>query len=104
MNYVRHRERMRYTRSDMLAAFREKVRECLITPATLSTAPDPSTTGNPAFNSPWSFTGLPTVSFPIGLAPDGLPVAIQLVGWQIRDQELLRTAEWCEHVIRTWRQ
>ena len=47
----------------------------------VSTAPDPSTTGDPAFNSPWSYTGLPTVSFPIGLAPDGLPVAIQLIGW-----------------------
>ena len=54
--------------------------DALITPATVSTAPDPSTTGDPAFNSPWSYTGLPTVSFPIGLAPDGLPVAVQLVG------------------------
>jgi aspartyl-tRNA(Asn)/glutamyl-tRNA(Gln) amidotransferase subunit A len=72
----------------------------LITPATIGTAPDPSTTGDPAFNSPWSYTHLPTVSFPIGLAPDGLPVAVQLVGWSNHDHELLRTAAWCEDVIR----
>ncbi len=75
-----------------------------ITPATLGTAPDPSSTGDPAFNSPWSFTGLPTVSFPIGLAPDGLPVAIQLIGWKFRDEHLLDAAEWCEQAIRTARQ
>ena len=61
-----------------------------ITPATVGTAPDPSTTGDPAFNSPWSFSGLPTVSFPIGLAEDGMPFAIQLVGYDHREDELLR--------------
>jgi aspartyl-tRNA(Asn)/glutamyl-tRNA(Gln) amidotransferase subunit A len=76
----------------------------LITPATVGTAPDPSTTGDPAFNSPWSFTGLPTVSFPIGLSDDGLPVAIQIVGRKLADQLLLRTAAWCEQAIRTRRQ
>ena len=72
--------------------------DALITPATLGTAPDPSTTGDPAFNSPWSYTGLPTVSFPIGLATDGLPVAIQLVGWIMPwIDDLLRT----RRVVRT---
>jgi aspartyl-tRNA(Asn)/glutamyl-tRNA(Gln) amidotransferase subunit A len=70
----------------------------------LSTAPDPSTTGDPAFNSPWSYTGLPTVSFPVGLASDGLPVAIQLSGWPFFDESLLYAAQWCEQAIRTWRQ
>jgi aspartyl-tRNA(Asn)/glutamyl-tRNA(Gln) amidotransferase subunit A len=103
-DYIRARERMERTRDDLLVALREKEREFWITPATLSTAPDPSTTGDPAFNSPWSFTGLPTVSFPIGLAPDGLPVGIQLTGWPYRDRALLDAARWCEQVIRTWRQ
>jgi len=78
--------------------------DALITPATVSTAVDVSTTGDPAFNSPWSYTGLPTVSFPTGLAADGLPVAIQLVGSFWCDQFVLRTAEWCERAIRAWRQ
>ncbi len=63
--------------------------------------PDPSTTGDPAFNSPWSYTHLPTVSFPIGLADDGLPVALQLVGPRCMDSGLLRVAQWCEQAIRT---
>ncbi len=75
--------------------------DAVITPATLGTAPDPSTTGDPAFNSPWSYLRLPTVSFPIGLAPDGLPVAIQLVAYHGRDYDLLEIAHWCEQAIRT---
>ena len=78
------------------------------TPATRSScrrrsgpAPDTSTTGDPAFNSPWSFLGLPAVSFPIGLSPDGLPLALQLVGIGPGvDLDLLETASWCEDVVR----
>ena len=94
---------MRPARHKLLERLKEKDREFWITPAALSTAPDPSTTGDPAFNSPWSYTGLPTVSFPIGLASDGLPVAIQLIGWPRRDEALLKAAEWCEQAIRTSR-
>ena len=50
---------------------------------------------------PGAYTGLPTVSFPIGLSPDGMPVAIQLVGYVLDDFELLRDAQWCEQAIRT---
>ncbi|MHB1560531.1 MAG: amidase [Isosphaeraceae bacterium] len=71
-----------------------------VTPATVGTAPDLSTTGNPAFNSPWSYTGLPTVSFPVGLAGDGMPLSLQLVGYGLRDYNLLHTAEWCETAIK----
>ncbi len=75
--------------------------DALVTPAALGAAPDPSTTGDPVFNSPWSLLGLPTVSFPIGLSADGLPLAVQLVGRTGFDLALLRTAEWCETVIRS---
>jgi aspartyl-tRNA(Asn)/glutamyl-tRNA(Gln) amidotransferase subunit A len=78
--------------------------QAVITPATMNTAPDPSTTGDPAFNSPWSYLRFPTVSFPIGLAADGLPVAIQLVAYHGEEFELLRIAHWCEHAIRTSRE
>lgn len=104
LEYLHAESRMHLTMNALLKAFNEKEREFWITPATISTAPDPSTTGDPAFNSPWSYTGLPTVSFPVGLAPDGLPVAVQISGWFLHDQSLLRAAAWCEHVIRTWRQ
>jgi Asp-tRNA(Asn)/Glu-tRNA(Gln) amidotransferase A subunit family amidase len=73
--------------------------EVLLTPATTTPAPDAATTGDPAFNSPWSYTGLPTVSFPVGLAPDGLPLSIQLVGKRGSDESLLTVAAWCEKAI-----
>src|SRR5262249_50889501 len=54
--------------------------DLLLTPATTCPAPDKATTGDPAFNSPWSFTGLPAVSVPAGFSPDNMPLSIQLVG------------------------
>jgi len=71
--------------------------DVLLTPAALGPAPDPTTTGNPAFNSPWSLWGLATVTFPVGLSPDGLPLGVQLVG---TDRSLFSAALWCEDVIR----
>jgi Asp-tRNA(Asn)/Glu-tRNA(Gln) amidotransferase A subunit family amidase len=102
--YLQAKARMSSTESALWASFGRLDREFWITPATVSTAPDPSTTGDPAFNSPFSYMQLPTVSFPIGLAADGLPVAIQMIGWLGREEELLRAAQWCEQAIRTARQ
>lgn len=70
----------------------------LVVPAALGPAPDRSTTGDPAFNSPWTFTRSPTVSFPIGLSGEGLPLAIQVVGH--RCGLPFDIAGWCEQVIR----
>jgi aspartyl-tRNA(Asn)/glutamyl-tRNA(Gln) amidotransferase subunit A len=103
LDYIQAKDRMNSTAWAILGAMMQKV-HALMTPATISTAPDSSTTGDPAFNSPWSFTWLPTVSFPIGLAIDGLPVAIQVIGRFLEHHELLRDADWCEQAIRTWRQ
>jgi aspartyl-tRNA(Asn)/glutamyl-tRNA(Gln) amidotransferase subunit A len=75
--------------------------ETLVTPATVGPAPGTETTGDPMFNSPWSLLGVPAVSFPIGLSEDGLPLAVQLIGKAGADLELLRTARWCESVIRS---
>jgi Asp-tRNA(Asn)/Glu-tRNA(Gln) amidotransferase A subunit family amidase len=68
----------------------------LICPATTRGAPDAKTTGDPAFNSPWSFTGLPVVSIPTGLDGDGLPLGIQLVGREADEAHLFPVAAWCE--------
>ncbi|MBI1899800.1 MAG: amidase [Planctomycetia bacterium] len=68
----------------------------LVTPATITTAPTRETTGDPRFNSPFSYCGLPTVSIPCGLAADGLPVALQLVGSPWQEAKLLGVAAWCE--------
>jgi aspartyl-tRNA(Asn)/glutamyl-tRNA(Gln) amidotransferase subunit A len=73
--------------------------EVLLTPATTGPAPDARTTGDPAFNSPWSYTGLPTVSFLAGWSTEGLPLAIQLVGRPWAEAELLAAAAWCEEKL-----
>jgi aspartyl-tRNA(Asn)/glutamyl-tRNA(Gln) amidotransferase subunit A len=66
-------------------------------PATPTTAPATlDTTGDPKFNSPWSFAGLPAVTIPCGLADDGMPCGLQLVGPRNSELQLLRTAAWCE--------
>jgi Asp-tRNA(Asn)/Glu-tRNA(Gln) amidotransferase A subunit family amidase len=80
----------------------EKV-HAIAVPATLGPAPDRSTTGDSSFQAPWTFTRSPTVSFPIGLSADGLPMAIQLVGSQTDVKSLLGVASWCEQVIRAKR-
>jgi Asp-tRNA(Asn)/Glu-tRNA(Gln) amidotransferase A subunit family amidase len=103
MKYLHALERRRSTLREMEEAMFLQKLDALVTPATVSTAPGPFTTGDPAFNSPWTFTGLPTVSFPAGLAADGLPVAVQLVGDGLTDLGALRIAEWCEQAVRNSR-
>ena len=104
LDYVRARDGQFVAMKKIMSPmFRYKV-QAAITPATVGLAPDPSTTGNPAFNSPWSYCGLPTVSFPTGLTSERLPAAIQLVRYIVLDYDLLRTARWCEDAIRTSRQ
>jgi aspartyl-tRNA(Asn)/glutamyl-tRNA(Gln) amidotransferase subunit A len=95
--YARCKEQQRQLREVMQACF-EGV-DALLTPATTGPAPTAETTGDPAFNSPWSFTGLPTVSFPAGWSPDGLPLALQLVGRPWEEADLLAAAGWCEGVV-----
>lgn len=73
----------------------------LITPATTGPAPDRSTTGDPCMNAPWSFTGMPTVSFPVALDDDGMPLAVQLAGARNADWGLLDAASRCERILRT---
>ena len=78
---------------DVVAAMEEV--DALICPATVGPAPTPETTGDPAFNAPWSYTGQPTVSIPIGLSRDGLPLSFQFVGRMDEDAALLSVAGWC---------
>jgi aspartyl-tRNA(Asn)/glutamyl-tRNA(Gln) amidotransferase subunit A len=102
--YERAREGSKKKMASYLEARAKHEFHAVITPATIGTAPDPSTTGDPAFNSPWSYLRFPTVSCPIGVAADGLPLAIQIVECRGRDVELLQIARWCEQAIGSSRQ
>ena len=72
----------------------------LLTPATPGPAPTSETTGPPVFNSPWSYTGLPTISLPFGWSPDGLPLALQLIGPRFGEAQLFGIAARWEADIR----
>jgi aspartyl-tRNA(Asn)/glutamyl-tRNA(Gln) amidotransferase subunit A len=95
--YARCKDHQKHLAREMLGCF--KTASVLLTPATRGPAPDASTTGDPAFNSPWSFIGYPTVTLPTGRFADGLPLGLQLVGPPWREAELLAAAAWCEEAL-----
>jgi Asp-tRNA(Asn)/Glu-tRNA(Gln) amidotransferase A subunit family amidase len=104
VGYIQAIDRRNSNEDTFVNAFIQHKLDGLITPATVGTAPDRGTTGDPAFNSPWSFIGVPTVSFPTGLSSDGLPLALQVVGGGgSYTHKLLRVAQCCEQAIRNSR-
>ena len=73
--------------------------DVLLTPATPEIAPrDLNTTGDASFQSPWTSSGLPTITVPTGLSESGLPLAIQLAALPFEEGKLLAAARWCEAV------
>ena len=72
--------------------------DILLTPATRDPAPDAATTGDPLFNSPWSYLGFPTVCIPVAWSRDGLPLSIQLAVCRAAEEVLEVAAQ----VRRIW--
>jgi Asp-tRNA(Asn)/Glu-tRNA(Gln) amidotransferase A subunit family amidase len=67
--------------------------DAILTPAAAGVAPRGlSATGDPAFCTLWTLTGLPSLSLPILAGEGGLPLGVQLVGAAGHDARLLRTA------------
>ncbi|MCC6417700.1 MAG: amidase [Gemmataceae bacterium] len=97
VEYARTKDHQRELKEEMLACFTGV--DALLTPATRGPAPAATTTGDPAFNSPWSYTGLPTVSIPAGWSADGLPLAIQLAAPPWHEAGLFAVAAWCEQAV-----
>ena len=72
----------------------------IITPAAVGVAPKGlQATGNPAFCSLWTLTGLPALSLPLLTGENGLPLGVQLVGAAGDDARLLRTANWLVETV-----
>ena len=63
-----------------------------------ATGPAPrgfETTGSPAYNSPWTYLGVPCISLP-RLTVEGLPLGVQLVGARGAEAQLMRVARWLD--------
>ncbi len=74
--------------------------DCFLMPSTVTPAPKGlESTGDMAFNVPWSFCGFPSITVPSGLTKHHLPLGIQLVGRAFDEETLLRVAYWCERTL-----
>lgn len=73
--------------------------DAIIMPATLGVATPASSTGSSVFIRAWSLLHNPSISLPVGRSPEGLPLAVQLVGFQKEDARLLRHARQVEAVL-----
>jgi aspartyl-tRNA(Asn)/glutamyl-tRNA(Gln) amidotransferase subunit A len=97
VDYVRaNRARLRF-RADVLPVL--GAYDALLSP----TAPTPApaglaSTGDASLCAPWSFTGVPAITLPTGVAASGLPHALQLVGGH-DESRLLAVAGWCESIL-----
>lgn len=52
-------------------------------------------TGDPVFCTTWTLCGMPAITLPAGLGPNGLPLGLQLIGGYLQDARLLQVAQWC---------
>lgn len=98
IDYVMTRRLQQRFRHDLDALCRTV--DALLTPATPAPAPRGlATTGDPAFNGPASFSGLPSLGLPSGLSSNGLPFGVQLMGAAFAEARLLAVGKWCEAVL-----
>jgi aspartyl-tRNA(Asn)/glutamyl-tRNA(Gln) amidotransferase subunit A len=95
VSYLQAQRIRRRFRQDMAQMFQSV--DFLLAPAAMGPAPrDLTTTGDASFNSPSSFSGLPSITIPSGLNAAGLPLAIQVMGPAFAEDRLLAAARWCE--------
>ena len=90
----RLRRQFRADMSEMVAQV-----DVVMTPAIPAPAPrDLNTTGDAAFQVPWTAAGLPTVVVSTGLSELGMPMAVQFGGPWAQEGKVLGAAQWCERI------
>jgi Asp-tRNA(Asn)/Glu-tRNA(Gln) amidotransferase A subunit family amidase len=81
-------------RETLHAVLAEHRLDAFVCPSTLGEADAGlGSTGSPAMNLPWTHSGLPSLSLPVGQGGQGLPLGLQLVGRFGADEELLALGE-----------
>ena len=75
--------------------------DAIVTPPARGSAPAELTqTGDPLCCTLWSLLGCPAICIPAGMAPNGLPLGLQVAARPGADDRLLAVAQWCEERIR----
>ena len=75
--------------------------DAILTPAAAGEPPvGLESTGSPAFCTIWTYCGVPAVTLPLLVGSSGLPIGVQMVGRQMYDGRLLRTARWLTGTLR----
>lgn len=94
-----HREQLRQRWQESNVDF-----DGILTLPALGPAPKGLTsTGDALFCKTWTLCGIPAITLPTGISPQGLPLGTQLLGRWGEDESLLRTALWCESIwIPEW--
>ena len=96
--YLRALRLRRQFRADMNELAQQV--DVLMMPATPEPAPrDLNTTGDAAFQSPWTAAGLPTIVVPSGISDLGMPMAVQFAAPLAEEGRLLGAAHWCEQAV-----
>jgi len=98
IDYVRAMNFRRDMQEKVMATLRNV--DVLLMPTVSAPAPrDLTQTGDTRFQSPWSFTGFPSISIPLGLAGNGLPIGAQLACGPFQEARLLGAAHWAEQAL-----
>jgi len=91
---------------DLAAALEGEIAEitfaydAILTPAAPGPAPAGlGATGNPAFATLWTLTGVPAVTMPLLADANGMPIGAQLVSRRGDDARLLRNARWVVETV-----
>ena len=85
-----HRKAQLQFREDIQAQMKTEGIDLWVAPSAPGPAPEGiDATGNPKMNLPWTQSGLPSVNVPAGIAANGLPLGVQLVGLFGADEQLL---------------
>ena len=60
-----------------------------LSPPTTEPAPEGMATGSPLMNLPWTYSGLPVITIPVGKSKNNMPLGLQFSGSFWQDEQLL---------------
>jgi Asp-tRNA(Asn)/Glu-tRNA(Gln) amidotransferase A subunit family amidase len=75
--------------------------DAIIAPSAIGEAPfvSEATTGDPIFCTLWTLAGLPSITLPLLVGKNEMPIGVQLIGEAEHDGRLLRTANWLQQYL-----